>query len=94
MFNSKELTTKFMNEVIETWVYSCEHNFTNNSINQIAYLGQAACCIYKEIPSTVTMEAWSLLDIKIRDQADSIALKTIKKWKQKNKNIQLCLNIF
>jgi len=94
MFNSKKLTEKYMNEVIDNWKYSCEHNFTNNTINQIAYLGQAACCLYKEIPATITMEAWSLLDVKVRDRSDMIALKTIKKWTAKNKNIQLCLNIF
>ena len=31
----------------------------------IAYLGQGACCLYAEVPSTVTMEAWNLLDKEI-----------------------------
>ena len=39
MFNSEELTLKFMNKVIEKWVNSCEHNLTNESLNKIAYNG-------------------------------------------------------
>lgn len=93
LFNSKDLTEEYMNRVINEWVYSCEHNLTNSSMNRIAYIGQAACCIYDNIPSTVTMEAWSLLDKKIQDRADKIAEKVIKKWELANKNIQLCLNI-
>lgn len=93
MFQSKELTNEYMNKVIETWKYSCEQNFTNESINKVAYLGQAACCIYGSVPSTITMEAWSLLDNKTKERSNNIALNTIKKWKLANKNIQLCLKI-
>ena len=55
MFNSESLTKEYMNLVIEKWIYSCEHNLSNESMNKIAYLGQAACCLYANIPSTITM---------------------------------------
>lgn len=93
MFQSKDLTKEYMNRVINEWNYSCEQNFTNSSINKIAYLGQAACCIYAEVPNTVTMEAWSLLDRTDQDTANKIAVETIEKWKEENKNIQLCLSL-
>ena len=93
MFNSKDLTTEYMNRVINEWVYSCEHNLTNSSLNKIAYIGQSACCIYDGVPSSVTMEAWSLLDKKTQERADKIALSVLGKWEKQNKNIQLCLNI-
>lgn len=93
MFNNKDLTSEYMHRVINEWVYSCEHNLTNESLNKIAYIGQAACCIYADVPSTVTMKAWSFLDKKVQDRADEIALSVIKKWNDNNKNIQLCLNI-
>lgn len=93
MFNSKELTTQYMNKVVNEWQYSCEHNFSNESINKIAYLGQAACCLYSEIPATITMEAWSLLDKSVQERSNSIAKKIIDKWELNNQNIQLCLNI-
>lgn len=93
LFNSEKLTTEYMNRVIKEWKYSCEHNLTNDSLNQIAYIGQAACCLYANIPNTITMEAWSLLDLSIQERANSIAKKVIKKWKNNNRLIQLCLNL-
>ena len=64
-----------------------------NNMSGDAYLGQAACCIYGSVPSTITMEAWSLLDNKTKERSNNIALNIIKKWKLANKNIQLCLKI-
>lgn len=93
LFNDVFICTDYMNRVINEWTYSCEHNLTNPSLNKIAYIGQAACCIYDKIPSSVTMEAWSLLDKKTQERADKIAGSVLKKWENKNKNIQLCLNI-
>jgi len=92
MFSSVELTEYWMNYVIDNWKYSCEHNLTNYSLNRIAWLGQSACCCFANIPSTVTMEAWSLLDSNTQSMADNIATITIQKWELKNKNLQLCLN--
>lgn len=93
MFNDKKLTEQNMFFVIENWKYSCEHNLTNESLNKIAYIGQSACCVYAKIPNTITMEAWSLLTDEVKKRSDSIALKSIKKWEQQNKYIQLCLKL-
>ena len=91
MFSSEELTRTNMYRVQE-WQYSCEHNLTNISLNRIAYIGQAACCIYASVPSTVTMEAWSLLSKDIQTRSDLIAEEFLNYWLEKNKRIQLCLN--
>lgn len=91
MFNSERLTRKYMKKVLELWSYSCEHNLTNSSINKIAFVGQAACCIYANVPSTVTMEGWNLLDNFVQERANNIAIETINEFK--TKPIQLCLNI-
>lgn len=93
MFNNEQLTIKYMNLVIENWVYSCQHNLTNESLNKIAYIGQAACCLYGGVPSTVTMEAWSMLDAKVQERANKEAEKVLNKWILDNKRIQLCLNL-
>lgn len=85
MFNSESLTTENMNRVISEWKYSCEHNLTNEAMNKIAYVGQAACCIYAEIPSGITMEAWSLLGSDVQNRADKIATSVISKWELNNK---------
>jgi hypothetical protein len=93
MFNSEKLTREHMERVIDEWKYSCEHNLTNEALNKIAYIGQAACCIYANIPSTVTMEAWSLLDESVKNRSDIIAEEILNKWNKKNRLIQLCLNM-
>ena len=92
MFNSEELTLKFMNKVIEKWVNSCEHNLTNESLNKIAYMGQGACCLFAGIPSTVTMGMWSKLSKKTQDRADKNAKTVLNKWLKTDRNVQLCLS--
>ena len=94
MFNSKDLTTENMYRVVTEWVNSCEHNLTNESMNKIAYIGQAACCMYGKVPSTVTMEAWNLLDTETQTQANQIAEEVLQKWiKNHNESRQTCLNL-
>ena len=93
LFNSEELTRLNMNRVINEWHYSCEHNLTNDSMNKIAYLGQGACCIYKGVPNTITMEAWSLLEKDVQKRSDLIAKEIIDKWIDNQKNKQLCLKL-
>lgn len=93
MFNSERLTKEHMIRVVKEWKFSCEHNLTNESINKIAYIGQAACCLYSGIPSTVTMECWSMLSKEVQERSDKLAIEAIELWKQLNKNIQLCLSL-
>jgi|TARA_R100000656_G_scaffold38651_1_gene32480 hypothetical protein len=92
MFNSERLTREYMDRVIREWKYSCEHNFTNSSLNKIAYIGQAACCLYGEVPNTVTMEAWNMLDRKVQNRSNMIAEEVLSNWIGQN-GIQICLNI-
>lgn len=93
MFNSPEKTKHYMMKVINDWKYSCEHNLTNDSLNKIAYLGQGACCLYAGIPNSITMESWSLLTKEVQNESDRIAKEVLTIWENKNKNIQLCLNL-
>lgn len=93
MFNSKKLTKEFMYRVVNEWRYSCEHNLTNESLNRIAYIGQSACCIFANVPSSLTMEAWSLLDDETKQRSNELAKEVIEHWESKNKKIQLCLNL-
>jgi hypothetical protein len=93
LFSSPELTKEYMLMVLDKWIFSCEHNFTNPSLNRIAYLGQGACCLYAGVPSTITMEGWSLVEKHHQETANRIAIETIKEWELKNKRIQLCLNL-
>ena len=93
MFNSEKITRENMMRVIDEWQYSCEQNLSNESMNKIAYLGQAACCLYFGIPNTITMENWSRLDKEVQNKANKIANDVLNIWIKRNKKIQLCLNL-
>lgn len=83
LFTNPELTERYMNKSIKEWFFSCEQNLTNNGMNKIAYIGQAACCLYARVPNLTTMFAWKSLDENTRLRSDNIAKKTILKWEQK-----------
>ena len=94
MFNSEKTTREMMFKVINEWEYSCEHNLTNEGMNKIAYIGQAACALYKNIPNTITMQGWHLLTDKVRERSNQIAEEALKYWEDKiTKTNQLCLKL-
>ena len=69
-----------MRVVINEWPVSCEVNFTNQSINKVAWLGQASCANTIDCPEDLTKAAWSLLSDYDREKANNAAAKIIKKW--------------
>lgn len=85
LFSNPELTKVYMMKVIDEWNYSCEHNLTNYSMNRIAYIGQAACCLYSKVPCYITMNAWNKVDYNLRNEADKIANLIIKQWEKNHK---------
>ena len=87
-FSDKDTTKKYMDRVINEWPFSCEHNFTNPSINKIAYLGQSSLSLAYGIPSTITMEAWSKVPKEHQQKANEIAESCINEW---FKNYTTCL---
>src|SRR5271169_1702378 len=48
--------------ITKDWVHSCEHNLTHESMNRIAYLGQAACALVYKVPHTMSMAGYNLLN--------------------------------
>jgi hypothetical protein len=87
LFSHPSNTNLYMNRVLKEWPNSIEHNFTNPAMNKVAYLGQAACCLFANIPSTVTMEAWHQVPENYREIANQLAEDCIDKW---IKNYELC----
>jgi len=65
--------------VISEWKHSCEHYLTNNSMNRIAYLGQAALCYDCGIPSNFR-QGYHLLSDEQKLKADTIALEYLNQW--------------
>lgn len=61
------------------WPNSCEHNLTNKAMNRIAWIGQAAACAARGLPSTYR-GGFSLLSEETQLQANQTALKHLNKW--------------
>lgn len=66
-------------QVIHCWPNSCEHNLTNENLNRVAWLGQAAVCLETGIPSRYRM-GYNTLTQEIQDINNDIALKVINEW--------------
>lgn len=75
-----------MIEVVENWKYCIEHHLTDNSINQKAYIGHAACSFKHKFPEYIVRMAWHKLTKNQQDLANEQAEKAINYWKSKKLN--------
>ena len=76
------LFTSALFSVITRWKYSCEHYLTNEQMNRIAWLGQAALCIYRGIPSCYR-GGFNLLSEAEQQAANEAALRALNQWLDK-----------
>ncbi len=67
--------------IIKEWPNSCEHNLTNERMNRIAWMGQAALCYKFGIPARYR-GGYHLLDDEQKKMADDAALEIINEWMQ------------
>jgi hypothetical protein len=79
-FNNPSDVLSAMCRVIETCPYACEHNFTNPTMNKIAWLRQASVALKYQISEESTRDAWNYLTEEVQIQANKIAENCIKKW--------------
>jgi len=75
---------KAMIRVINEWKITCEHNLTDNSINQKAFIGHCAVCLQLGIPEYITRMAWHHLTEKQQIDANKMADIAIKEWNKIN----------
>lgn len=68
-----------LKKVFKEWSNSCEHNLTNSSMNRIAWLGQAAACASKGLPSTFR-GGFAMLSEKKQKEANELAHKYLNSW--------------
>lgn len=66
--------------IISEWKYSCEHNLSNESMNRVAYLGQAACALVYKVPHSNSMGGYNLLTDQEKAAADAMAQKYLDLW--------------
>ncbi len=69
--------------IINNWKNSCEHYLTNNTMNRIAWLGQAAACHAIKIPSSFR-SGFFLLTEQEQEKANNTALKYLNLWLKNN----------
>lgn len=68
-----------LGRLLTEWPNSCEHYLTNERMNRIAWLGQAAMCIETGIPSRFC-GGYHLLSEEQQESADRKALEYLNKW--------------
>lgn len=68
-----------LQRVLAEWPNSCEHYLSNESMNRIAWLGQAAMCIETGIPSAFR-GGFFLLSADEQQQANELALLFLNEW--------------
>ncbi len=71
---------KALQVITSEWKHSCEHNLTNEGMNRIAYLGQAACALLYNVPNSVSMGGYNLLTLEEQQAADELAQRYLNKW--------------
>lgn len=77
-----ELYGSFMRRVVREWPIACEHNLTDDSLNQKAWVGHAAACLAIGAPEDVTRHAWGYLTQEQQDLANRQAELAIHEWNQ------------
>jgi hypothetical protein len=69
--------------VIKDWANSCQHNLTNERMNRIAWMGQAALCYKHGIPAKYR-GGYHTLSEEEQAAADQAALEVINLWMEAN----------
>lgn len=68
-----------LQRVLNEWPVSCEHYLSNESMNRIAWLGQASMCLARNIPSCFR-GGFNTLSESEQQAANELALKYLNKW--------------
>ena len=71
-----------LQSVLLEWPRSCEHYLSNEKMNRIAWLGQAALCYAEGVPS-IYCGGFQLLTEPHQDRANLSALKFLNRWLEK-----------
>lgn len=69
-----------MRQALIEWPRSCEANLTAESINRLAWLGHAGCCLAVRSPEDCTRVAWHTLSKTEQDAANAAATVVLMEW--------------
>jgi hypothetical protein len=65
-------------DVLKYWDIATKVNLTNVHSNRRAWLGQAACSYFHNVPEILTRQAWGQMNDNERNEANKVADKIIK----------------
>ena len=74
-----DLFARVLEKIIVEWPFSCEQYLTNENMNRIAWLGQAAMVYHTGIPSCFR-SGYNLLSKQQQLKADLVAYTYLNKW--------------
>lgn len=77
------LFEEILQKIITEWVFSCEHYLSNERMNRIAWLGQAALAYKYHIPAQYRIGYHQLTEEQ-QNNADKMALKYLNIWLNKH----------
>lgn len=72
----------YMIRVVNEWKHSCLNALTDDSLNQKAWVGHAACALAIRCPEYITRQAWGYLSNVQRELANIQAKKAIQLWNE------------
>ena len=83
-----DLLYEYMKKVSVEWKHAVEQQLTNARANPQSFLGQTACCLYAGVHEDETREAWGRLTPEQRYNANAIADRVAKEWREEyEKNV-------
>ena len=88
MKNASDFQSAMTRALVE-WEKSCEVNLTAESVNRIAWLGHAGCCIGVDSPEESTRAAWHTLNKDEQDAANKAAAVVLNIWMGSYQGTQL-----
>ena len=68
-----------LERVLAEWPRSCEHYLSNETMNRVAWLGQASMCIATRVPAAFR-SGFNLLSKEDQRSADETALAALNRW--------------
>ena len=85
LLSNPELFKSIGQKMIDTWVNSADVHLTNKECNRKAWVGQASCCYYANVPEILTCIAWNKLTEKQQERANLIAKGLIENYEKRYK---------
>lgn len=88
--SDEERFRKALQRVLLDWPIACEQFLSNESINRIAWLGQASMCIETGVPCKYR-SGFALLSNDQQQRANAIAHEALQQWLARKRTVQLLL---